>query len=103
MPILSSTSAKTLVSLGSGSQDLGGGFVGVLLEVLVEEAAKLVDLVLEGGSGGPAVLGVEQLGGDASTSFKDEVNKLGSLFNENFKKYSDQATPEVLAAAPQIQ
>ena len=39
----------------------------------------------------------------ASTSFKDEVNKLGSLFNENFKKYSDQATPEVLAAAPQIQ
>jgi len=39
----------------------------------------------------------------ASTSFKDEVNKLGGLFNENFKKYSDEATPEVLAAAPQTQ
>lgn len=71
MPILSSTSAKTLVSLGSGSQDLGGGFVGVLLEVLVEEAAKLVDLVLEGGSGGPAVLGVEQLIGDTGAGLGD--------------------------------
>ncbi|KAJ5089988.1 Phosphoenolpyruvate carboxykinase (ATP) [Penicillium argentinense] len=39
----------------------------------------------------------------ATTSFKDEVNKLGNLFNENFKKYSDEATPEVLAAAPQTQ
>lgn len=36
----------------------------------------------------------------ATTSFEDEVNKLGNLFNENFKKYSDEATPEVLAAAP---
>merc|ERR1712072_62153 len=36
-----------------------------------------------------------------TTSFKDEVNKLGDLFNENFKKYSDQATPEVIAAGPQ--
>jgi phosphoenolpyruvate carboxykinase (ATP) len=38
----------------------------------------------------------------ASTSFKEEVTKLAGLFNENFKKYSDQATPDVLAAAPQI-
>ncbi|EEP76347.1 phosphoenolpyruvate carboxykinase [Uncinocarpus reesii 1704] len=35
-----------------------------------------------------------------SASFKDEVNKLGDLFNQNFKKYSEEATPEVLAAAP---
>jgi phosphoenolpyruvate carboxykinase (ATP) len=33
-------------------------------------------------------------------SFKAEVNKLGNLFNENFKKYSDHATEDVLAAAP---
>ncbi|KAJ5899502.1 Phosphoenolpyruvate carboxykinase (ATP) [Penicillium taxi] len=39
-------------------------------------------------------------GWTATASFGDEVNKLGKLFNENFKKYSDQATPEVLAAAP---
>ncbi|KAJ9293933.1 hypothetical protein DTO271G3_7309 [Paecilomyces variotii] len=36
----------------------------------------------------------------ASTSFEDEVNKLGKLFNENFKKYESEATKEVLAAAP---
>jgi len=34
--------------------------------------------------------------------FRTEVNKLGALFNENFRKYADQATPEVLAAAPQL-
>jgi phosphoenolpyruvate carboxykinase (ATP) len=39
----------------------------------------------------------------ATTSFSEEVNKLGKLFNENFKKYSDEATSEVLAAAPQTQ
>jgi len=37
-----------------------------------------------------------------TADFKDEVNKLAGLFNENFKKYSDEATPEVLAAGPQI-
>ena len=37
-----------------------------------------------------------------TADFKDEVTKLGELFNENFKKYSDEATPEVLAAGPQI-
>lgn len=30
--------------------------------------------------------------------FKEEVTKLGSLFVENFKKYSDEATPEVIKA-----
>jgi len=37
-----------------------------------------------------------------TADFKDEVSKLGVLFNENFKKYSDQATPEVIAAGPQV-
>lgn len=32
------------------------------------------------------------------TDFKEEVTKLGGLFVENFKKYSDEATPEVIKA-----
>lgn len=30
--------------------------------------------------------------------FREEVNKLGDLFTKNFKKYADQATPDVIAA-----
>lgn len=30
--------------------------------------------------------------------FKEEVTKLGGLFVENFKKYSDEATEEVIKA-----
>lgn len=30
--------------------------------------------------------------------FKDEVRKLGGLFAENFKKYADEATIEVIKA-----
>lgn len=30
--------------------------------------------------------------------FKEEVTKLATLFAENFKKYSDEATPEVIKA-----
>lgn len=37
-----------------------------------------------------------------TASFKDEVTKLGGLFQENFKKYSDEATPEVIKAGPQV-
>ena len=33
--------------------------------------------------------------------FKEEVTKLGGLFVENFKKYSDEATPEVVKAGKQ--
>jgi phosphoenolpyruvate carboxykinase (ATP) len=36
-----------------------------------------------------------------STDFKGEVTKLGELFNENFKKYSDEATEDVIKAGPQ--
>ena len=32
------------------------------------------------------------------TDFKEEVTKLGSLFAENFQKYADEATPEVIKA-----
>ena len=34
--------------------------------------------------------------------FTNEVTKLAQLFNENFKKYADQATPAVIAAGPQV-
>lgn len=30
--------------------------------------------------------------------FKEQVTKLGNLFVENFKKYADEATPDVIAA-----
>ena len=36
------------------------------------------------------------------TKFKDEVQKLGGLFVENFKKYEDEATPEVISAGPDV-
>ena len=36
------------------------------------------------------------------TDFKDEVTKLGGLFVENFKKYADEATPEVIKAGPDV-
>ncbi|PSS22409.1 hypothetical protein M430DRAFT_137622 [Amorphotheca resinae ATCC 22711] len=35
-------------------------------------------------------------------SFKAEVKKLGTLFNENFKKYSSEATEDVIKAGPQV-
>ena len=34
--------------------------------------------------------------------FKEEVTKLGGLFVDNFKKYSDEATPEVIKAGPEV-
>ena len=38
--------------------------------------------------------------GDAD--FKEEVTKLGKLFVENFEKYQDEATEEVIKAGPQV-
>lgn len=55
------------LNLGSSGKDIRGGLVRVLLEVLVEETSKLGDLFLEGGGGGPALLGVEELAGDTGT------------------------------------
>ncbi|KAK8210675.1 phosphoenolpyruvate carboxykinase [ATP] [Phyllosticta capitalensis] len=37
-----------------------------------------------------------------TADFKGEVTKLGKLFAENFEKYSDEATPEVLKAGPAL-
>ena len=35
---------------------------------------------------------------NGATNFKDEVKKLGGLFVENFKKYQDEATKDVISA-----
>ena len=35
-------------------------------------------------------------------SFDREVKKLGGLFLDNFKKYADQATPDVVKAGPVV-
>lgn len=37
-----------------------------------------------------------------AADFKSEVKKLGALFVENFERFKDEATPEVLAAAPVV-
>ena len=37
-----------------------------------------------------------------TSSFEDEVTKLAKLFNENFEKYSSEATPEVIKAGPTV-
>ena len=37
-----------------------------------------------------------------TASFKDEVSKLGQLFRENFKKYEDEATEDVIKAGPTL-
>ncbi|RUP43406.1 hypothetical protein BC936DRAFT_137225, partial [Jimgerdemannia flammicorona] len=34
--------------------------------------------------------------------FMESLNSVAGLFNENFATYSDQATPEVIAAAPKV-
>ncbi len=33
-----------------------------------------------------------------TADFREEVTKLGGLFNENFKKYADEATEDVIKA-----
>ena len=37
-----------------------------------------------------------------AADFKEEVTKLGGLFVDNFKKYADEATEEVIKAGPQV-
>lgn len=41
-------------------------------------------------------------GWTGTADFKEEVTKLAELFQENFKKYQDEATPEVLKAGPTV-
>jgi hypothetical protein len=50
-----------ILTLGRSGQDLRGGLVRVLLEVLVEELTKLGDLLLEVGGSSPALGRVEKL------------------------------------------
>ena len=37
-----------------------------------------------------------------ATDFKEEVTKLGRLFVDNFKRFEDEATPEVIKAGPSV-
>ena len=37
-----------------------------------------------------------------SADFKEEVTKLGVLFNSNFEKYASEATKDVIAAGPTV-
>lgn len=37
-----------------------------------------------------------------TADFKESVTKLGELFQENFKKYSDEATEAVIKAGPDV-
>jgi phosphoenolpyruvate carboxykinase (ATP) len=39
---------------------------------------------------------------NGTADFKGEVEKLGRLFMENFKKYEDEATEEVLKSGPHV-
>jgi hypothetical protein len=38
----------------------------------------------------------------SSADFGEEVVKLGNLFKQNFAKYADQATEEVINAGPTV-
>ena len=56
----------------TGVDDIGSGLALVLLEVLVEEATKLLDLSLEAvGTGSPGLLGVEHVIGDVGAGGGD--------------------------------
>ena len=41
-------------------------------------------------------------GWSGETDFKQEVTKLGKLFVDNFKRFEDEATPEVIKAGPSV-
>lgn len=74
------TTRTDALALGRSGQDLGGGLVRVLLEVLVEELAKLGDLLLEVRGTGPALGGVEKLVGNTRAGLGDgEVEGLVDL------------------------
>jgi hypothetical protein len=74
------TNRTDALALGRSGQDLGSGLVRVLLEVLVEELAKLGDLLLEVRSTSPALGGVEKLIGNARAGLGDrEVEGLVDL------------------------
>ncbi|KAJ1974824.1 Protein kinase C-like 1 [Dimargaris verticillata] len=52
-------------------------------------------------SGVPSdILDPAKVWGGSATEFEQTRNSLCTLFNKNFKAYADQATPDILAAAP---
>jgi len=59
------------LDLRTGLDDLLGGLARVLLEVVVEENTKLLDLALEVGGTGPALGGVEDLVGNVAAGLGD--------------------------------
>ena len=74
------TARTDALTLGRSGQDLRSGLVRVLLEVLIEELAKLGDLLLEVRGTSPALGGVEKLVGNAGASLGDvEVEGLVDL------------------------
>ncbi|KAJ2842111.1 Protein kinase C-like 1, partial [Coemansia erecta] len=38
----------------------------------------------------------------SAAEFDGTINKLAQLFQANFKEYADRATPEIIAAGPQL-
>lgn len=48
------------------------------------------------------LLNPEKAWSSKDASFKDEVTKLGKLFADNFHKYEDEATKDVIAAGPTV-
>lgn len=74
------TTRTDALALGRSGQDLGSGLVRVLLEVLVEELAKLGDLLLEVRGTGPALGRVKELVGNTGAGLGDrEVEGLVDL------------------------
>jgi len=74
------TTRTDALTLGRSGQNLGSGLVRVLLEVLVEELAKLGNLLLEVRGTGPALGGVEELVGNTGAGLGDrEVEGLVDL------------------------
>ncbi|PVV01486.1 hypothetical protein BB560_004094 [Smittium megazygosporum] len=48
------------------------------------------------------ILDPEQSWNPSAGSYIETLKKLGGLFNENFKTFEDQATPDILAAGPKL-
>ncbi|KAJ2798622.1 Protein kinase C-like 1, partial [Coemansia guatemalensis] len=48
------------------------------------------------------VLDPSQAWEGSAEEFGDTITKLARLFQANFKEYADKATPEIIAAGPQL-
>jgi hypothetical protein len=73
-------SGGSILDLGTGLDDILGGLARVLLEVVVEELTKLLDLSIEVGGTSPALGRVEDLVGNVAAGLGDlQVEGLVSL------------------------